>query len=66
MEIDANKKGRIAALMEEIHGIHFVNSLYWRLGETSTSKERAEYRCRLDRSLYLQLRYVAAQSGLLG
>lgn len=49
MEIDAKKKARIAALNEEMDGIHFLNSLYWRRGESQTTTERAEYRRRLDR-----------------
>ena len=49
MEIDAKKKARIAALNEEMDGIHFVNSLYWRLGKANTSEERSEYQRRLDR-----------------
>jgi hypothetical protein len=49
MEIDAQKKARIAALNEEMDGIYFLNSLYWRRGESQTTPERAEYRRRLDR-----------------
>jgi len=49
MEIDAKKKARIAALGEEMDGIHFVNSLYWQRGEAVTSEERSEYKRRLDR-----------------
>jgi hypothetical protein len=49
MEIDAKKKARIAALNEEMDGIHFVNSLYWQRGEAVTSRARAEYQRRLDR-----------------
>jgi hypothetical protein len=49
MEIDAKKKARIAALSEEMDGMHFVNSLYWQRGEAVTSEERAEYQRRLDR-----------------
>jgi hypothetical protein len=49
MEIDAKKKARIAALKEEMDGIHFLNSAYWRAGKASTSEEKAEYQRRLDR-----------------
>ena len=49
MEIDAQKRARIAALNEEIDGIHLVNSLYWRKGESQTTEERAAYGRRLDR-----------------
>jgi len=49
METDAKKKARIAALNEEMDEIHFLNSMYWRSGEASTSEERAEYQHRLDR-----------------
>ena len=48
MEIDA-KKARIAALNEEMDGIHFVNSLYWQRGKAVTSEARAEYQRRQDR-----------------
>jgi hypothetical protein len=46
---DAEKKARIAALSEEMDGIHFVNSLYWQRGEAVTSQARANYQRRLDR-----------------
>jgi hypothetical protein len=49
MEIDAKKKARIAALGEEMDGIHFVNGLYWHRGKAATSEERAEYKRSLDR-----------------
>ena len=49
MEIDAKKKARIAALNEEMDGIHFVNSLYWQRGKAVTSEARAEYQGRQDR-----------------
>jgi hypothetical protein len=49
MEIDTQKKARIAALSGEMDGIHFVNSLYWRRGEAVTSEERAEHQRRRDR-----------------
>ena len=46
---DAEKKARIAALSEEMDGIHFVNSLYWQRGEAVTSEERAAHQRRQDR-----------------
>jgi chromosome segregation ATPase len=52
MEIDAKKKARIAALSEEIHGIHFVNSLYW-----------SEYQRRQDRLDEIRRELAQLQSG---
>jgi hypothetical protein len=49
MEPDEKKATRIAALNEEMDGIHFVNSLYWERGEAVTSEARAEYQRRQDR-----------------
>lgn len=49
MEPDTKKKARIAALGEEMDGIHFLNSLYWRKGEAATSEARAAYQRRVDR-----------------
>ena len=49
MEPDTQNKTRIAALQEEMDGIHFVNTLYWGRGEAVTSEARAEYQRRQDR-----------------
>jgi hypothetical protein len=49
MEIDSQMKARIAALKEEMDGIHLLNRSYWQLGEASSFEERAEYQRRLDR-----------------
>jgi hypothetical protein len=49
MENDAEKDARIAALNEEMDGLHFVNSLYWQQGEAHTTTARAEYQRRVDR-----------------
>jgi hypothetical protein len=49
MEPDAKLKARIAALTEEMDGIHFVNSSYWERGEMVTTEARAAYKRRLDR-----------------
>jgi hypothetical protein len=49
MAPDATKSARIAALKEEIHSIHFFNTLYWGRGEAATAGARGEYQHRLDR-----------------
>ncbi len=49
MEPDTQKTAWIAALQEEMDGIHFVNSLYWERGEAATSEARAGYQRRQDR-----------------
>jgi hypothetical protein len=66
MEIDAKKKARVAALNEEMDGIHFVNNLYWQLGKGVTSKERAEHQRRQDRLEEIRAELAQLQVGQKG
>jgi hypothetical protein len=43
MDSDTPAKTKIAALNEEMDGIHFVNSLYWERGKAVATEDKAAY-----------------------